>query len=442
MSVSSIMNSSTEISLQPIFLLSADLNNDELKDVVWGSRDLILAFNGDYPELLWSNTSTIINFEKIIIAESSSEPQNLIIANNASIAYLRLQDGYEWSKISLSPKNISLLAAGFMDSDNIPEIVVFTEDGSLICAESNGSFFWNQTASGTISALVVGDITGNGRDDVVVANETHILALKGSTGETMGNWGISSRITHIRIGSLGNEFPNNGFIALEESGKGTAYFVTNSTPIWSVQLYSGSEWLGISEVFSENANQHYVLANKEGWLFCRDGATGEHIWDRQLSVNITKNLSTADLTDSDALELILATQLNYKDRLVNRIIALSGESGGFLFQVDFPAEVILTTSADWNNDTIVDLGVATSNGWIYALNSISTLPIWASSIPILLNETEEEPPSMTISSNSAETDTERISADGLSLTDALIVPILLIIFVGVGFGVIRYFRKK
>ncbi|MFX0116026.1 MAG: PQQ-binding-like beta-propeller repeat protein [Candidatus Hodarchaeota archaeon] len=423
------MNSSAEISLRPIFIFSTDLNNDEVSDVVWGSRGLILAFNGDYPELMWSNTSTISNLENIAIAEISAEPQDLIIANRTSVAYLRLQDGHEWSKISFSPKNILLLAAGFMNSDNTQDILVFTEDGSLICAESDGSLIWNQSSSGAISALTVGDITGNGRDDVVIANETHILALNGSSGDFVGNWSISSSITHIRVNSLSNESLQNGFVALEASGKAMAYLITNSTPVWSAHLNSGSEWLGISEVFSEGADQIYVFATKDGWLFCRDGASGEHIWDRQLPVNVTKNLATADLVGSEAMEVILATQLTRGDRIVNNVIVLNGESGGFHFQADFPAEVILTMSADWNNDTIADLGVATTDGWLYAMDIATGLPIWTANIPILLNLTNDE-------------STSRINRSDFAIKDVLVVSAILISAIVVGLGVMRYFRKK
>jgi outer membrane protein assembly factor BamB len=366
---------SNEISLNPIVLLAADLTNDYVGDVIWGSKDLILAFDGNLPfhgdprDIIWLNTSTISEFKAVKAIESQGKMTSLVVANSTAIGLIGVHDGFESRVISTHPMIISQIAGGFMNADPKPDIITATEDGNLLCFESSGDSLWNHTTSETIRALAVGDLDGKNQEDVVAAYENEIIAFRGSNGDVLGNWSISSEATHFLIGPLNKNPTEYGFVVLEANGVGSAYITAESAPLWSTLISTEAIWKGLSPIFSENEKLDFVVATKNGLVARMNRTSGEPIWTRNLSVEISGDVIVSNITAGEALDLVLPT--------ANGTIMLSGEGGTTLSHFRFPGETKFAMSADWNNDTVADIGAATSDGWLFSFDYLTGLPIWS-----------------------------------------------------------------
>lgn len=437
-----IANPSNEISLHPLLFFSTDLNGDSVGDVIWGSRDLILAFDVRSRAILWTNTSSISNIEIISIIEQQQQqpPISLLAANATAFGLIRLRDGYESMTYSIFPEKISLISTGFIDSDANPVIAVATNNGSLMCVGSNRSVQWNRTYAETIHVLEMGDLNSNSVDDIVIATETRISVLEGSNGALLGNWQINSNITHIHL--LGNKKSQPSFITLDADGSTTAYSLEQPLQIWSAILYEGADWAGVTPIFPGNRSQDFAVATRDGWISRRNGTSGERVWDRNIAANITGNFIASDLTTADASELLFSIREDDPEKTVNKIIALNGYNGGTLMQAQLHADVALVTSADWNKDALPDIGAASTDGWIFLIDFAKRLPIWEANVALKFILPDSEPANTTVSSAPSISDTkQRSSTPNLPIAEASATLAIICIATVVLFFVAKWLRK-
>jgi hypothetical protein len=439
-----IAGPSNEISMHPLLFLSTDLNGDSVGDVIWGSRDLILAFDVRSRSILWTNTSSISNIEIISIIEQHQQPISLVAANASAFSLLRLHDGYESMTYSIYPEKISLISAGFTDSELNPAIAIATKNGSLLCVGSNRDVQWNRTFTETIHVLGMGDLTGNAADDVIIATDTSISVLEGSNGILQGSWPISSNITQIHIHS--NEKSQLSFIALDAGGNATGYSLEQSVPIWSAIPFAGENWAGLVPIFPGNRSLDFVVATRDGWISRRNGTSGERVWDRHISANITGNLMASDLTTADPWEILFSTREYDPEKTGSKIMTLSGHNGGTLMQSNLHGEIELVTSEDWNRDALRDIGAASTDGWIFLIDFSTGFPIWEANVELKFILPSSEPANTTVSSTpdiSLSSDTNRsTNASNLPIAEASATLAILCAATIVFFFIARRFRNN
>ncbi|MFW9917007.1 MAG: hypothetical protein ACFFGZ_15475 [Candidatus Thorarchaeota archaeon] len=438
-----IASPSNEISMHPLLFFSTDLNGDSVGDVIWGSRDLILAFDVRSRDILWINTSSISNIEAISIIEQEQQPIGLVAANATAFGLIRLHDGYESMTYSIYPEEVSLISTGILDSDIDPVIVIATKNGSLLCVGSNQDAQWNRTFAETIHVLEIGDLNSNGADDVIIATETGISALEGSSGLLLGSWLTSSNIAQIHI--HGNEKSQLSFIALDSGGNVTGYSIEVSAPIWSAGPFTEVGWAGLAPIFPANRSLDFVVATRDGWISRRSGTSGERVWDRHISANITGNFIASDLTAAEPWEILFSTHETTSEKAIRKIMAISGQNGATLMQSQLQGDIALVASADWNGDAQGDVGAGSTDGWVYLINFLNGRPIWDVNIELkFILASTSEPVSTTISSTpdiSATSDTKRsTNASNLPIAEASATLAILCIATIVLFFVTRRFR--
>jgi outer membrane protein assembly factor BamB len=163
--------------------------------------------------------------------------------------------GWSWRGGVESYYSLSASAVGDLFGNGKQEVLVLSNNGSLICLDgTTGKEIWRYAVPGTtlypgglwLSPLeyspIIADLFGNGKQDVIVNSNGSVYCLNGRTGGLL--W---------------------------SSGKGGMW-----SPVVADLLGNGKEEILTASAWS------YSAPGSHGWgadLYCLDGATGSSLWD-------------------------------------------------------------------------------------------------------------------------------------------------------------------
>ena len=158
-----------------------------------------------FPETVAS--AGIAAFSKVLVVDldNNGGPKEIVVGTNTGRLVIVNFDSSVRANVAI-PTNtiISSAAAGQLDLDTPLEIVIGfggngpNDDGGVRAFESNGATKWtfttfdrdsNGNADPVVSAPALGDLDGDGLDDVVFGSwDFFVYAVKGSTGQALPGW--------------------------------------------------------------------------------------------------------------------------------------------------------------------------------------------------------------------------------------------------------------
>jgi hypothetical protein len=223
-------------------LATGDLNGDGKDDVVSISPLVpatVIAWSGVDGSILWSDNST--SGYAVAIGDITGDGQNEVIA-------------------------------GGRDNDYSPEIPVSNNDfgpslgGSVINAyAANGTLLWAYPTASEVHDIEIGDVDGDGIDDVVACNDdsaSYIYVLRGN-GTELDGWpvAVGGEVVDLAVGQLDGQ-AGVDIAAIGESESGTLYVYDSSgAQLWLDHNVSGTT-VEIGDVDGDGDNE--VVAPYDG----------------------------------------------------------------------------------------------------------------------------------------------------------------------------------
>jgi hypothetical protein len=179
-----------------------------------------------------------------------------------------------------------------LTGDGIPEVIQSSRDHKVWAWRGNGTRLWSvdpASKSGEASmeiwgSPVVGDITGDGKPEVIVGTGWGMFVLDGATGARVGS-ALDALWSHESAPALGNFGPNGwrlfttAFNTPNHTTRYAAYNVAapGKTPEWPMwrnnKLRTGTEMLppGVCRKSTNPPAAPSALSGKGYWVLGRDG---------------------------------------------------------------------------------------------------------------------------------------------------------------------------
>jgi len=310
------------------------------------------------------------------------------------------------------------------DRDGRVEIAVATVDGEVSLFEPtlrwNGTAYhynqtgaladrvWSRTLNQPIlySSIVLGDLTDDGFDDMVITTQFRAVALNGTSGDWLWNYTLGGPMTgtpaildfgknarRIVLASF-NISQQKVFIAMLNTA-GTELWIKNITTSTTipVQVETTLPSVSAGDLDGDGVQELVVASPFES----RDGRVrayemnGDDVWSGPFKVTgqIEATPAIGDL-NKDGKDDIIAFSWNYS------LQPLPGDSEGYAYAIDgltgaklwnatlnkFPTNLTndgLKASPaliDMNGDKVPDVLVPALNGRIYALNGTNGKELW------------------------------------------------------------------
>lgn len=179
-----------------------DLTGDNIADIVAGSNDHHLyCLNGQNGNQLWNfsaNGAIKTLLIEDVIGDSKSE---ILFGTDKGTIYVLNKDGKALWNFSVGANFNSLTFAKLTGNRN--SSIIIGRNNNLIVYNNVGHLLWAHTVKGNITDLVVGDVNGDGIQELGVATAKYqIYLLNGSNGNKIWNIITDEEPTHLLIGNF------------------------------------------------------------------------------------------------------------------------------------------------------------------------------------------------------------------------------------------------
>ncbi|MGA2671365.1 MAG: VCBS repeat-containing protein [Dehalococcoidia bacterium] len=241
------------------------------------------------PEELWSYNTTG-DVTDIAVGDLNGDEKDDVVAIEVSADTLTAISGdgpedWQWGDLSMAGYAV---AVGDINNDSWNEVIAGGLNGTawvLNAYDKDGNILWSYPVTGQVKDIEIGDVDGDGIDDVVACNSvaSHIYAINGTGQNITGLWPITSTptpVVDLAIGQLDGQ-AGVDVAAIGEAIAGCLY-VYNSTGslMWSNSGVRGRT-VEIGDVDGDGDNEvvaaHYGSGNpvpSGGWVLAFDGDEG------------------------------------------------------------------------------------------------------------------------------------------------------------------------
>jgi hypothetical protein len=243
------------------------------------------------PEQLWSYNTTM-DVTDIAVGDLNGDGEEDVVAIEAMLDTRTLtaisgDDGtWLWDDPLMAGYAVAVGDINGESPGN--EVVAGGYNGTawvLNAYDKDGNLLWLYPVTGEVKDIEIGDVDGDGIDDVVACNSvaSHIYAINGTGHDITGLWPVTSTLTPVvdlAIGQL-DGYDGVDVAAIGEAAIGCLY-VYNSTGglMWSDSTTRGRT-VEIGDVDGDGDNEvvaaHYGSGNpvpSGGWVLAFDGDEG------------------------------------------------------------------------------------------------------------------------------------------------------------------------
>ncbi|TFF86321.1 MAG: hypothetical protein EU551_01865 [Promethearchaeota archaeon] len=190
----------------------ADIDNNKIKDILIGSYGNISRFNGSNGHKIWSFTGSIemslsADVENILTLECASDIGQEIIFTSVNytggawpIIYKLNSSGelIQSTILGIGDANITNLVAGDINGDGNIELVSADTFGQVITWSCCGDLVWNYTFNSPINSMIMGFVNFDNIPDILVnTNDSFITAI----GIPLGTIDYSFFLIGIGVGA-------------------------------------------------------------------------------------------------------------------------------------------------------------------------------------------------------------------------------------------------
>jgi len=189
-------------------------------DVVLAGAEELYGFDGT-GGLLWDYRTAGYVDDVILASVSRRGPKSVVAAAgypHAAIHSLGPDGSLTWRHALEASPTVALPVT--VDGSG-QEVLVGALDGSLSLLGGDGSLYWKQQLGARISDLALGDLNGDGVEEIVVGTGDYLTGggvwvLDGSSGAVRASYRGLPRTTLVELGDLGN---GEGYAIVAAAGK-------------------------------------------------------------------------------------------------------------------------------------------------------------------------------------------------------------------------------
>ena len=238
-----------------------NLDNKNGEDIVVSLNGQVNAYNGSGYNL-WNNTDALGTPYEVRVTNISSEAgDEILVLDSAGYIILINSSGSQKWNYSIGTSGFSM-AVGDLDFNSFKDVVV--DNGSNIVMFNLSSYvnLWNYSTRGQIGsryadgALAIGDINGDGRNEVIIASQDNYMYVLANNVQNITDKDESNLTVKwfVKVNVTTPTAPITGASV-------TAF--ENSTETFAEEWYAASDvygltgWIGTTEYIQNASNTKY-----------------------------------------------------------------------------------------------------------------------------------------------------------------------------------------
>ena len=326
----------------------------------------------------WVASDRVIATPVMADFDSDGDPDLAIVSENGTVAVLdgktgqllKNSHGREWV-YPIGKKVLSSPAAGDLDGDGGPDLVICDRDGTLWALNGRtASKIWSwqarksQSPFGVAASPVVADLENDGLVEVVsMSNDGRLHMLRGANAlhvwaRRVDNWDSSPVLTDMNGDGYLDIIVGTG----DSSHRVLALKGSTGDLIWDFSTGSAVHGPVACGRLTDKPSMDVVCGGQDRRVHAINGLAGTMLWSRNTTDLINGAPVLVDI-DADGIEDVLVCTMDSK------VIAYSGTDGTMLWKTSLWGSLTGSPSAvDLNTDGIPDMAIGSSNGMVYLLD--------------------------------------------------------------------------
>ncbi|MHA1386457.1 MAG: hypothetical protein ACTSR3_22120, partial [Candidatus Helarchaeota archaeon] len=340
-------------------------------------------------DLTIENWSRVYIVEKWSVLNSSLEPQSIKVANispeigeevvfgakcgSVPVGFVYYGNGslfWDVAHPSDASPHMDSLDVGDVGNDGDINVVIGGEP-KLILYNSTGGQIWEKdaAASGTMRPCRIGDIDGDGKNDVAAVHshvDTTYYAWN-NTGYELMNQDISYYGHDIELGDYDNDAADEALVITEWNQGDLILFNESGDRVWTKTLavFSGTHCL-MDDIDFDNdfemiavCDGHFYVYNEGGTEICHWSGLGSG----------RENIITSDIIGNSSKEIIFSHGSNLS------VVQKTGATFSLNWSYQFNSTITVVQCADMdqNGDIEIIVTTETADNGLYILNSTGSI---------------------------------------------------------------------
>lgn len=280
------------------------------------------------------------------------------------------------TKISLgSSQDVNSLAVGDVDGDGVDEIIVGGNNGIFVFKLYGINYkkiFSDETLRGKITSLAVGDIDGDGKDEIIAAgDDSRRLVVFNYRGGNFKKFikDLNSKILNTAVGDTNGDGRKEIIVLTDAAGNSVLHIINFSRNAFNIRysfnvpespgriLETGdADNDGIDEIIFDFSNYRVYLSKVKGGQLLKQ-------WVSKRLDDIPTAAVIADIDRDASTEIVVTTlESTYVYAFRRRRVVLE-------LKHDLPNGIISIDVGDLNNNGINEIVVGTKYGYVYVLEA-------------------------------------------------------------------------
>ncbi len=245
---------------------------------------------------------------KSIVTENLGSGEKVMIGTSTGL-YVLDSDGALESYVQTPSPVTNVVVIDDLTGDGTKEVVISTGDmyfPNVQCHDISGGtklwdfspkievydtyILWTMKQTAVFDMITIGDVDGDGYDDVAVSAGYAVYALSGKDGEMIWNFKSTDNVWDLEMTSSGIlAGDQNGYIYLIDAGSGKTswkkliaenYMVVNPSTNSDVGEVKRSVWDIMS--VDVDGKERAVVSAENGYVYLIDISGGDIIWEREI----------------------------------------------------------------------------------------------------------------------------------------------------------------
>jgi outer membrane protein assembly factor BamB len=387
---------------------TGDVNGDEIDDVGY-CNEYLAGYDNEFGVLdgidghrIWSLVEPYITVDVLIedIDHDGANEAIFGVITQGDQAYIHVRDAltgellWEYPLGSCDHVNGGIyLYAQDVDGDDELDLVV----GNNLCAyhiwaldaETQSVIWTSETVDGFPADLAFGDVTGDGKLNIVAATYDRVQVLEASNGAKTWYYGVAGTIASVGAG----DFDGDGTMDVACAGGAEFSGSDPAKSVWALRTaespvlweFDAGEYGSAVAIGNLNGDGYMdvvgVTSDDQAWAI--DGKTGGELWHWNGTNNLYST-ATGDFDGDRHMDVVVAGY----DTIVT---ALRGSDGGVMWQFATPRGEIgrkCLKTRDLNADGKCDVIAGCDDKNVYAINGETGLELWTSYVGGEVQEVE------------------------------------------------------